>query len=343
MYNFNSQHQNAQNHFSVLPYNQSQTVIEIERLVNDIKTSFYPIPISPFRQIRKARFDERLLIQVLQSLPRYLSVYQTGYQYSPHLDVFWQACWEIGWLSPQSMLIMNLYSFQLVSMGQVLRFFERIAEMTRSVQFHEWVSRRRYQVIANRNSLISFASELHLDYARLLVVRVDLSYREDFRHLIKIEDVLQHRKSLFRMREYHPAFKYWIAQAWTVEQGGETGGYHVHAVFYFRGDRRQSDLTIGRDIGELWCRVTPYGRYFNCNTPEYKAQFERQGTLGIGMIYRDNPVQVQNAIHTVTYLSDPMKEDQHLRIRPIGARTFGFGRKASRKIEKRHTGGSRHV
>lgn len=343
MYNSLKLNQAVQNHSAVLPFNQSQTVIEIERLVNDIKTSFHPIQISPLRSAKDARFDHHLLVEVMQSLPRFLSVYQADYQYSPHLDVFWRACWDMGLLSQQSMFILSRYAFQLVSMDQVLRLFARIAQDTRCSQFNELVNRRRYQVTENRNSLTSFARALHHDYARLLVVRVDLGYCEEFRHLVKIEDVFQHRKSFFRMKEYHPAFEYWVAQAWAVEQGGKTGGYHIHAVFYFRGDKRQQDWAIGRELGELWCRVTPYGRYHNCNTPEYKAIFERHGTLGIGMIYRDDPVQVQNAINAVKYLSDPTKEKQHLRIKPAGARTIGFGRKAARKTAKRHAGGIRHV
>jgi len=43
------------------------------------------------------------------------------------------------------------------------------------------------------------------------------------------------------------------------------------------------------------------------------------------LIHRDNPEEVKNAINAVGYLADYEKEDQYLRMRPKGRRTFGTG------------------
>ena len=43
------------------------------------------------------------------------------------------------------------------------------------------------------------------------------------------------------------------------------------------------------------------------------------------MIHRNNPQQVQNAINAAMYLVDPAKENQHLRVKVQGMRSFGKG------------------
>ena len=63
----------------------------------------------------------------------------------------------------------------------------------------------------------------------------------------------------------------------------------------------------------------------NLNTPEYKKKFEKNGKLGIGMIHRKNEIEVQNALITISYLASQNKFNQHLRVKPMGKRTFYKG------------------
>jgi hypothetical protein len=50
------------------------------------------------------------------------------------------------------------------------------------------------------------------------------------------------------------------------------------------------------------------GCYFNCHSPEYLNQFEEQGTLGIGMIHRNNPDQVENMLKLFNTLFDQKRK-----------------------------------
>lgn len=45
----------------------------------------------------------------------------------------------------------------------------------------------------------------------------------------------------------------------------------------------------------------------------------------MGMIHRDNPIEVNNAINAIAYLARPDKKDQYLRIKPCHRREFGKG------------------
>jgi hypothetical protein len=80
------------------------------------------------------------------------------------------------------------------------------------------------------------------------------------------------------------------------------------------------------------------GYYYNCNTKDNKEKFDKNGLLGVGMIHRDQPIQVTNAIRAAMYLVNPEKEDQRLRAKTSPQmRTFGTGQfevKWRRDIEK---------
>jgi len=53
-------------------------------------------------------------------------------------------------------------------------------------------------------------------------------------------------------------------------------------------------------------------------------QFSDRNRLGIGMIHRNDPEQVNNMLNTVKYLVKPEKENQHLRVKcRKRMRTFG--------------------
>ena len=102
-----------------------------------------------------------------------------------------------------------------------------------------------------------------------------------------------------------------------------------HLVFHLEHLRHkhQSDYGLGMQVGECWEKITDQkGYFFLSNTSEYKKKFERKGMLGIGMIHRKDPLQVDNAINAAMYLVNPEKENQYLRVKVKGMRTFGKGR-----------------
>lgn len=113
----------------------------------------------------------------------------------------------------------------------------------------------------------------------------------------------------------------------------------------YDGHKHQNDFGLALQVGQCWREITDnQGCFFTSNAPEYKRQFECRGTLGIGMIHRGDPQQVQNAINAAMYLVNPEKEDQYLRARVNGMRTFGKGRydvpwRRNRLMNYANTGG----
>ena len=79
-------------------------------------------------------------------------------------------------------------------------------------------------------------------------------------------------------------------------------------------------------VGQCWTKITESKGYvFTSNSPEYKERFNQKGILGIGMIHRNKPEQVQNAINAAMYLVNPEKDQQHLRVKTQRMRSFGKG------------------
>ena len=94
----------------------------------------------------------------------------------------------------------------------------------------------------------------------------------------------------------------------------------------YNGDKRQKDWFLGDAVGKKWVEITEgLGSYYNCNTSTHKRVYEKQGTLGIGMIHKNNAVEVKNAINAALYLTRPDKYEQRLKAWMPSMRSFGRG------------------
>lgn len=184
-----------------------------------------------------------------------------------------------------------------------------------------------FQENRNGQSLYEYMSFFLHKYKRLLLVRVDLKIKAESAHLIGVEAfngfMNDLRDDIGRKKG---CFKHLRGHAWAIEQGVDNGGLHCHLLLLYNGDKRQDDWYIGDAVGQRWIEITEgTGWYFNCNTTEHKQHYERQGTLGIGMIHRDNVTEVNNAINTALYLTSPDKYEQRLKAWLPNMRSFGRG------------------
>ena len=151
---------------------------------------------------------------------------------------------------------------------------------------------------AKRNlmGLIDLINRLFEYHSRLLVVRVDLSYRTDCQTLITIDDVQKHRDLLLAdRRENSKVFNGLVGYAWGLELGEQDGGYHYHLLAIYNGAIRKDDIGIGLAISSLWAEITNfYGRTYVSNFD--KKMLAQNGCLGIGMIHRSD---VQTRINLI--------------------------------------------
>ncbi|RMV39816.1 hypothetical protein ALP12_101966 [Pseudomonas savastanoi pv. phaseolicola] len=161
-------------------------------------------------------------------------------------------------------------------------------------------------------------------YSRLLVVRLDLGYRNKYcapAGLLNVgyEDAKKHREDLlkyFRLK-MSPAI---VGYAWKLEYGLDKT-YHYHFLLFFDGAKSHQDIVIAKAVGDHWsnCVTDGKGIYYNCNAS--KAEYKARGILGIGMIGHDD-LDLRNGLTTAAaYLT---KVDLFVRmVISEGGRCFG--------------------
>ena len=106
-----------------------------------------------------------------------------------------------------------------------------------------------------------------------------------------------------------------------MEQGDRNDGrgYHIHAAYFFNGNIVCRDAHKAIEISELWEEVTRRQGYaHSCNHD--KDQYGDK--LGIGQIQRDDQSRRPHTHYAMKYL---VKDDQHLRVKPAGARCLRKG------------------
>lgn len=283
---------------------QSSLLIEIENLVQVIANGL--------------SLEQYTLVsdQIYKRLSAYLFIYKPEYDYSEYVEAFWFGCNQVGVLA----------SGYLANPEQLLRLIKYIACYTTLPIFKRRVPDRRYQIKQNAKRLDEYCQSLLVQYARLLVIRVDLGYRIDNQPLIDVDVVYQHLDKMNLSRYTQSLFTHLVGFSWCLEQGGKSKGYHIHCVYFFKGAEHQNDWHMAQQIGALWVAVTNgLGTYHSCNTPAEKKKYERRGELGIGMIHRNDSVACKNLTKAVSYLAKPEKEDQYLRMKPKRRREFGTG------------------
>ncbi|EML5752890.1 inovirus-type Gp2 protein [Citrobacter freundii] len=182
---------------------------------------------------------------------------------------------------------------------------------------------RNFQRAASKNlaGALSYVDNLFEHHARLLVIRVDLSWQKDMARnkTISADLVRLHRRRLFKRVPSLPMFKHCLGYIWKLEYG-QYKGFHYHTCFFFDGSQVRGDITLARRIGEYWKREITGGQglYFNCN-----AIASTYPESGIGRIHYTDLEKRKVLQKVISYIA---KVDTAVRLSlPEGARTFGRG------------------
>lgn len=207
------------------------------------------------------------------------------------------------------------------------RFREEAQSVTHKRQL------RNFQRAASKNlkGALDYVDNLFEHHARLLVVRVDLSWQKEFvkNQTITTSTARLHRQRLFKRVQSHPLFQDCLGYIWKLEYG-QYKGFHYHTCFFFDGSKVRGDITLARRIGELWEKESTNGQglYFNCN-----AIASAYAQSGIGDIHHTDQTKRAALQKAITYIA---KVDTAVRLSlPQGARTFGRGECILRKKETR--------
>lgn len=188
----------------------------------------------------------------------------------------------------------------------------------------------QYQQDSNYHSLLNYIDWMFAQRSRLLVIRIDLSFRSEARGQYDAEYARDCFQKLLSSRRYHQIFSHLIGYVWAMEHGAERG-FHYHCIFCFDGHERQKDMSIGYQIGQYWREViTQESGYFYCCNDDITDLGLQGYPIGIGMIHRNSQQEVENMVWMSTYLIKQAEagEPQLQAVLPDSIkrfRTFGRG------------------
>ena len=149
-------------------------------------------------------------------------------------------------------------------------------------------------------SMRSYVDGLFNLYSKLLVLRVDLSYKRDRASVIDIADLKKDvNRFLGNRRSKTSIFNSMVGYILKYEYGSDKGP-HCHAIFFLDGNLVRHDEYIADLIGQYWSDVIARGDglYYNCNRSKHQYSH-----LGIGMIaYWDDAKRHSLLEHVIGYL-----------------------------------------
>lgn len=204
---------------------------------------------------------------------------------------------------------------------------------------------RNWQRNADENAkrLTIYINALHDRYARLMVIRLDLMYRQaacqDLAQAMQWNELLQARNLRERVAVSHgepfddygddlprvdiftvtedwrhfkdnmrgkpSLFRHMIGYVCSIEFSS-TGGHHLHVALIFDGSQVRQHEWLGDLIGQYWVEVTGGRGYFhNCNRGSYKYP-------GTGLIDHHDVEKRGNLMRALMYLA---KKDQFVRVK----------------------------
>lgn len=298
--------------------NETAVLLSIEQLMHKLFMNGYS--------------NESLVIDLVKIFNSFNLCYREEFYYSPLIRDFIRVFNLIDTLCSE-MQTSNLYYVISKNLSDL-----RSALLCNYQVSIQEIQEYKKQEVRNTESLREYLSDLFNHYARLLVVRVDLKYSENFRDQISLEMFSRHIAILRnRISNKDGCFKGVEGFAWALEQGADLGGYHCHLLILYQGANHQNGFRLGKMVQAKWEEITQVefqslentqkvGKAFIVNDHRYLQRYKEKNTIGVNMVRRSDPHSVSCAIETALYLTRPEKSNQYLRVKLSKTqKTFGTG------------------
>lgn len=136
-----------------------------------------------------------------------------------------------------------------------------------------------------------------------------------------LQSMKEYRAKFFRAIKNKYAVEGFI---WKLEYGADKS-FHYHCLILLNGDKHREDISIAKDMGEIWKRLTinadgktTKGIYWNCN-----AHKENYRHLAVGHLNASDNTMKDNLFkYVLAYLA---KTDYYVKMAKTNDRTIGMG------------------
>ena len=288
--------------------NQAQLTLDIENFLKCLK--------------RRSREWDEFYSQLTNLLLDFNDIYDPDEEYTGYLKFFVILRYDLQRIDSDYFDLMD--ELKIIGYREMRSWFLDLSE-----DFEKDYKMIEKQKDENKIEVQEYCRSILNKCSRILVVRVDLGYLQEYSSRIRVEDIYKDLDILLnRIQNKDGIFKHVIGYIWGVEQGGKSKGFHCHlAIIYDTAFRDGSAAYWGNKIIALWSEITrDYGQGYNCWNRERVKELRGRDELGIGLIYRRDSTQVTNFIEAMQYIADHHKRTlQYLRVKPEGRRVFGKG------------------
>lgn len=307
---------------------QASGLVSIEFLVNNITRRQLELMSTPRRRWDEPSQAEMYRDKILDALPNLMALYQPGYVYSELIVAFWVACQQVGLLNesgPTWLANGPAYAVGLARNESIEALIQLLPELAMSNECQRRAYDRRFEAREKERGIEQYIQAVLDRYAKSLPVRVDLGFLKVRQPFITIDYFFEAIDRLRAMRKVgHPFFENQLGFVLNLEQGIDRG-FHAHWGVIFNGSKVRNDWHRAEMVKSMWAECTDgMGTVYNCNAN--KQWYELRGWNGLGMVERDDEAKRANVVSAMQYMSGRDKEDQYLRIKPAGRRTFWKGR-----------------
>ncbi|WP_197488070.1 YagK/YfjJ domain-containing protein [Bordetella ansorpii] len=311
-------------------------VVEVAKLALSSKCQFFSLDDAVL-SVSSERGESEEIAQAVQTyLPRLRNALPR-YRDNPYIALVDDAFAEGGraeraahrWLSKKDIPSRSTSDTLAKRLNRAIR--EMRTESTGAV-FRRKLKKFTRSSDKNRRELDSYIDMLFEKRARLLVVRVDLTYRKRVDGPGAAERRLQMSLVKSDWSKMYRALQTDLSEielegfAYKIEYGPEKK-FHIHAMLLLDGSKVRKGVSIARRVGEWWKKIVPDGQglYFNCNAKRYAY-----AALGV-IDWNDEKKREILSKFVVSYLTKP---DMYLPLVMDGERRFGKGNTA-RKVSQR--------
>jgi hypothetical protein len=301
-------------------YRSMSRLYRIEEFVKDISASHE----LGFIWIRNKNNNPQLkrlsLGRYLVEIDSFRSIYSSSIIYSEWVNAFYECFAKLGL---EDEIFHSATSPSIIQNKLILDRFndliEAIRDVVNSCKFRQRIATRKQRSYRNFLSGALYIEKLLEKIKRLLVLRLDLYYEQEYQETLTVDDVKLHLKHLLSNRRSNNIFSSMEGYIWKIEYGHEGRGFHIHLMLFFNERERCKDSYICSEIGKYWINtiVSGKGSYFNCNYDK-----NRYRKLGIGKIHRSDSNKIDNLYEAMKYLT---KSDQYFMFKRV-AKTRVYGR-----------------
>ena len=259
----------------------------------------------PFQFEPDSSIDDQRLALLLRQVDHWVSEYKPFFKYSTYVTLFFEFSLSLPVSFPKR------FSLRDLVMGKSMaewgnQFVEQIRQALHSVKFKDRLRHREENARRSFSSSLRYVQHLFEQYSRLLVVRMDFALKRNSNDLEEpLDRILDYFSKLrTKMKRRVGVFRYLVGYIAHLEYS-LVKGHHLHAIFFFNGNRVRNAYALSLMIGNLWRQITDnLGIYFN--THMKSAQYT---CPAIGMIHRSDEKKRCCLAYVIWYIT---KLDQQL-------------------------------